>query len=143
MEGGLLKKEFSNVILYGEATRSLLVVPIQTNYRKFGAVPIFGDSILFFKNITKVIGVVFTIVFNTKVIYHETESFRAPFVTLEARGVECLVVARIIEALCEEVIGNLVILWKAVYAFSYIELYPPLTRKVVEIIFENKFLRYI
>ena len=68
----VLEKEFAIVILHGEATRLLLVVPIHINYHKFGAGSIFSDGIMFLEDIMKVMGVVFTNIFNTKVIYDET-----------------------------------------------------------------------
>ena len=51
-----------------------------------------------------------------------------------------MVVSSSIEALGNEVVVELSILQKAVDAFAYLELYPPFTHKVVEIIIENKFL---
>ena len=66
----VLEKEFANVILHGEAICSLLIVPIQINSRKFGAGPIFCDSIMFLEDTTKVTGVAFTNIFNNKVIYY-------------------------------------------------------------------------
>ena len=89
----VLEKEFTNVIFYGEATRLLLVFPTQIDSCKFGAGPIFGDDIIFLEDILKLMGVVFPKIFNTKVIYDEIESDRAPFVAPEDRGGECFVVA--------------------------------------------------
>ena len=40
---------------------------------------------MFLEDITKVMGMVFTNIFNTKVIYNETESDGAPFVAPKAR----------------------------------------------------------
>ena len=86
---------------------------------------------------------VFNNIFNNKVIFDDIESERAPFVAPDTKGGDRLVVAIRIEALHEDVIGDIYRLWKAVDTFSYLEVYPPFTRKVVDIIFENKFIQDI
>ena len=118
----------------------LLLVPIQIDPRNFGAGPIFGDGIIILEDITKVMGVVFTNIFNTKAIYNEIESDRAPFVAPEARGGDCLVVTSSIYEIGKEVIGELARFHKAKEAFAYLEVYSPVTRKLMEIIFTNKSL---
>ena len=121
----------------------LLVVTIQIYSCKFGACPIFGDGIMFLEDIPKLMGVVFTNISNNKFIYDEIEIDGAPFVTPSAQNGDRLVVARSIEAFGEDIIGELAIFQKAVDVFACIEVYPPVTRKLVEIVFENKFIRYI
>ena len=81
----------------------------------------------------------FTNIFNTKIIYYETESDGAPFVAPEARRGERLIVARSIEFLGEDIIGKLPRLRKTVYAFAYLEVYPTTAIKLVEIVCENSF----
>ena len=88
-------------------------------------------------------GVVFANIVNTKFIYYEIESEGVPFVEPEASCGDILVVAGIIEALGEEIIGDLSRLWKVVDAFAYLKLHPTVWSKLVEIVFENKFLRDI
>ena len=61
-------------------------------------------------------GVVFANIVNTKFIYYEIESEGVPFVEPEASCGDILVVAGIIEALGEEIIGDLSRLWKVVDA---------------------------
>ena len=95
---------------------------------------------MFLEDTTKVMGVVFANIFNTEVIYDDTESERSPFKAPESRNGELFVVSSIVEALGEEVIGNIARLQKAVDVFTYLEVYPPFTRKSVDFIFENKFL---
>ena len=121
----------------------LLLSPIQIDSRKIGAIPIFGDGIMFLEDTTKVMGVLVTNILHIKVINDETENDRAPFVAPEAGGGKHLVVASRVDALDKEVIGNLSRLRKSVDAFAFIEVYPPVMRKGVEIIFMNKFLQDI
>ena len=66
------EKEFSNMILHGEATSYLLLFPIEVDDRKFVAGPIFGDGVIFLEDIAEVMGVAFANIFNTKVIYDDT-----------------------------------------------------------------------
>ena len=49
----------------------LLVVPIQIDSQKFGAGLILVDGIMLLEDITEVMVVVLTDIFNTKVVYNE------------------------------------------------------------------------
>ena len=91
----------------------------------------------------KVVGIVFADIFNTKGIYNDTGSVGSLFVAREARHDDRLVVAGSIEALGEEIIDKLARLRKAVDNFVYLELHPNVASKLVEIVFENEFLRDI
>ena len=89
----VLEKKVANLILHGEANSLLLVVPIEVDDRKFVAGPIFGDGVIFHEDITEVMGMAFANIFNTQVIYDETESDGAPFVAPEVRSGERFIIA--------------------------------------------------
>ena len=72
-------------------------------------------------------GVVFANIFNARVIYYEIEIEGAPFVVPEARCGDSLVVAVSMEALDEEIIGELLRLWKPVDALAYLKVHPAIT----------------
>ena len=81
----------------------------------------------------------FVNIFNTKVIYNDTESDGATFVAPEASPGEILIVAGRINALGKDIIGELIRLRKTADAFVYLEVNLTVARKLAEIVFENKF----
>ena len=82
---------------------------------------------------------VFSNIFNAKVIYYEIESDRAKFVDPEARHGESLLVAISTKALGKDIIGKLARLQKPLEYLFNIELHPTDACKLVEIVFQNEF----
>ena len=83
------------------------------------------------------------VLFNAEVIHDEDEHDEMPFVMPKAEGCIELVVAHIVEACFEELVGKDACLGKAVDAFDYLEVDPTVVDMVHEIVFINKLLRDI
>ena len=62
------KEEVFNIILDGQATGAVCVVPVEVNAHKSGAGPVLGEFIVLEEDVAKVAGVAFANVFNAKVI---------------------------------------------------------------------------
>ena len=62
------KKEVFNVILDGQATGAVCVVPGEVDAGKSGSGPVLGDLIMIEEDVVKVIGVAFVDVFYSKVV---------------------------------------------------------------------------
>ena len=61
-------EEVFNVILDGQATGAVCVVPGEVNAGELGAGPVLGDFIMLEEDVAKVIGVAFVNVFYAKVV---------------------------------------------------------------------------
>ena len=62
------KKEVLDVILDGQATGAVGVVPGEIDAGKLGSGPVLGDFIIFKEDVPKVIGVEFVDIFYAKVV---------------------------------------------------------------------------
>ena len=62
------KEEVFNVIIDGQATGAVGVVPCEINSGELGAEPVLGDFIMLEEDVAKVIGVAFVNVFYAKVV---------------------------------------------------------------------------
>ena len=87
-----LEAEVGNVVVRGEATGALGVVPLEIDAGVQVTLPVFGDIVVFFEGISKAVGMVFAYIFNTKVVDDEAEEDRAPFVAPKTRSGGALVV---------------------------------------------------
>ena len=101
------EKEFTDLILHGEAASAVLVILFEVDASKLVSRPIFSDGVMLLENVVEVKGVAFTNIFNTKVINNKAKRARTPLVAPEASSGKILVVTGLVEALGEEVIGNL------------------------------------
>ena len=77
----------------GNVDCAVLVVPCHRETTVFGAGPISSNFLLSEKYRHEVVGVLFSFVFDAKVINYKAESDRAPFVCEHTRGVLGLMVA--------------------------------------------------
>ena len=86
-----LEVEVGDIVVHGEATGVLGVVPLVIDSGVQITLPVFSDVIVFFEGISKVVGMAVTYVFNTKVVDNEVEEDRAPFVAPKTRSGGALV----------------------------------------------------
>ena len=75
-----LEAQVGNVVIRGEATSALGVVPLENDAGVQITLPVLGDIIVFFEGISKVVVMAVAYIFNTKVLDNEAEEDRAPFV---------------------------------------------------------------
>ena len=75
-----LEAQVGNVVIRGEATGALGVVPLENDAGVQITLPVLGDIIVFFEGISKVVVMAVAYIFNTKVLDNEAEEDRAPFV---------------------------------------------------------------
>ena len=73
--------ESGDIIIHGETSGAMNVIPLEVDSSVQIALPIFGDVIVFLEGIAKVLGMHFTDIFNTKVVNNEAEEDRTPVVT--------------------------------------------------------------
>ena len=85
--------EFGDVVVHGEAKGALGVVPLEIDAGVQVTLPVFGDIVVFFEGISKVVGMAVAYIFDTKVINNEAEEDRAPFVVPNTRSGGALVVS--------------------------------------------------
>ena len=137
------EKEFTDVILHGEAASVVLVIPFEVDASEFVAILIFSDGVMLLENVVEVKGVAFTNIFDAKVINDEEKHDGTPLVAPEARSSKILVLTVLVEALGEEVVGKLARLREAINAFSDFEVNPTFMHKLGEIVFANEFFRDI
>ena len=75
------EEECGDVVIHGEAAGTRSVIPLEVDAGIQIALPIFCDVVVFLVGITKVLGMPFTDIFNTKVVKNEAEEDRTPVVT--------------------------------------------------------------
>ena len=65
---GPFKEEVLNIIIYGQATGAVCVVPGEVNYQQIGTGPVLVEFIVLEEDVVKVVGVAFANVFDAEVI---------------------------------------------------------------------------
>ena len=98
-------KEGVNVVIHGEATGAHGVVPDQVNAGIEVALPVLGEVVVLFDDVTKVVGMLDANIFDAKVVDDESEHDGSPFEPPEAGGGIKLVVSCRVEAFFEEFVG--------------------------------------
>ena len=88
-----LEVEVGNIVVHGEVTGALGVVPLEIYAGIQVTLPVFSDITVFFKVILKVVGMAVIYVFNTKVVDDEAEEDRELFVAPKTRSGGALVVS--------------------------------------------------
>ena len=68
-----LEDNILDVVLNGESSSALVVVPLNIDAGVVRACPILGDFIVFDEDVTKVVGVAFADVFDAKIIHYKAE----------------------------------------------------------------------
>ncbi len=81
-------------------------------------------------------------ILNAKIVNDEGKYDGSPSVAPEAGCSWSLVVSVLVKAGCEQIVGQLTGLFKTVYPFLYLEVYPAIAGQGAEVIFVGEFLWY-
>ena len=86
-------------------------------------------------------GMLLVNIFDSKIVQYLAESDGSPFVALEARDGECVIVSCSVEACGEEIVGKLSILGKVIDTFTNFKIDPPVLCKTPEVVFVDELFR--
>ena len=79
------KEKVFNIIIYGQATGAVFVVPGEIDTGKLGAGPVLDEFIVLEEDVAKVVSVAFSNVFDAQFINDQAEEGRAALVAPYAR----------------------------------------------------------
>jgi len=102
----ILGEKLLYVVLHSEAARASVVVPFEIDACILCAVPIDGNVMVFAEDSGQVVSVVFSHVFDPKIVNDEAEHDGPPFVAPEAGSGGSFVVTFLFKARAELVVGE-------------------------------------
>ena len=102
-----------------------------------------GDVIMFLEDIADTMNMLFTHIFDAKVIYNESKYNRMPFFSPKAWCGETLVLTMFDKMFLKEVYGKYFRLWESINDTANFEVDPTITHVFVKVLFINKFLRNV
>ena len=104
----MLDQEVVDVLFHAQATgavRMLLrIIPFEIDSCKFLALPIGGDCVVFLQYFLKMLDMLFSDIFDSKVINDEDEHDWSPLVTPQSHCGRCFIVSSFVEAGAQEII---------------------------------------
>ena len=136
----ITEQEFPDVVLRGESSGTVFVVPFKINVCIFLPLIVGSDRVVFLQCGEEMLCVMFADIFDAKIIDSYTEHDRAPFVNPNAGGGGGFILSFVSEALAEEVVGKFTGLGYSVDTFADAKLYPTITCIDSEFIFSYELL---
>ena len=104
-------QKFLDVAWHGDVDGALVVVPVEADSTIKFAVPVDVQGVMFLESFEQVVGMLFSDIFDTEVIYDEGKTDGTGDVFPQAWGVGYFVVPMLGEALGEELVGEFSCLW--------------------------------
>ena len=129
------EKKFPDVVLHGDLSGTVFVVPLKINICIFLLLPVDSDHVVFLKCGEETLRVFFAHIFDAKIIDYYTEHDGAPFVEPKAEGGGGFIVPFGIEALAEEVVGKFSSQGESIHTFTDAKVYPTIACMGGEVVF--------
>ena len=113
-----------NVAFHGEATRAVVVVPVEVDTCKLGSKPISCDIVRLLEGLEEMVSVLVTDILDAKFINDKDKDNGMPFVAPESRCDVALGVSMVGEVLGEETVCQATHLFQSVDPFGDLKVHP-------------------